>query len=43
MIWQLLLQGAKRDPVNAHQQTPLHLAVERQHIQIVRVGHVIFC
>ena len=34
----LVLQGkANKDLQNVNLQTPLHLAVERQHIQIVRV------
>jgi len=34
----LLFQGhANLDIQNVNQQTPLHLAVERQHTQIVRV------
>lgn len=35
----LVLQGkANKDLQNVNLQTPLHLAVERQHIQIVRVS-----
>ena len=33
-----MLQGASTDVQNNNQQTPLHLAVERQNIQVVRVS-----
>ena len=38
-VAQLLIKAhAKLDMQNINLQTPLHLAVERQHIQVVRVG-----
>ena len=33
-----VVQGASTDVQNNNQQTPLHLAVERQNIQVVRVS-----
>ena len=35
-----MVQGASTDVQNNNQQTPLHLAVERQNIQVVRVSYV---
>ena len=37
--WSPSLQGANLDIQNINLQTPLHLAVERNNIQIVRVSH----
>ena len=39
-VAELLLQGGKANPdvQNANLQTALHLAVERQHLQVVRVS-----